>query len=350
MRAVVLGEDGTVALGDVAAPALCEPGEAIVRVRRAGICGSDLHVKHGRVPGATAGTVMGHEFTGIVEQVGDGVASVRPGARVVGSFVMPCGRCPACLRSDYHVCDDQVIPGYGLLYGDLPGAQAERVRVRNADLSLLEIPAGVDDERALLVGDNLTTAFYANRLGGVGEGMSVAVQGCGPVGLLAVEVAVALGASPVVAVDVAADRLAHARGLGAATIDASRASPGVAIEALTGGGGVDVVLDAAGGAPAVLVQALDLVRPGGQVVVVGVYSDLEATLPLAELWVRGLALRFAGTCPVPALWREVMDLVEGGQVDPRHVVSHRLPLADAARGYELFEARDGLKVVLEVEG
>lgn len=350
MKAIVLGPDGRLDHADVPRPTLQAPGDAIVRVRHSAICGSDLHVLHGRVAGAGPGTVMGHEFTGTVEEVGAAVTGLRPGASVVGSFVMPCAGCAACGRHEYHLCEDQVIPGYGMFFGDLAGAQAEYVRARNADLSLLEIPAGVDDEQALLVGDNLTTAYYANRLGGTGPGTFVAVQGCGPVGLLAIEIARARGADPVVAVDLAPDRLQRARALGAETIDVSRSSAGVAIEAFGGGHGADVVLDTAGGVPALLLQALDLVRPGGRVAVIGVYSDLEWTLPLAELWVKAVTLDFGGTCPVPALWKEVMDLVEQGRIDPRHVVTHRLPLADAARAYALLESREALKVVLRVAG
>ncbi|MDP9405456.1 MAG: zinc-binding dehydrogenase, partial [Actinomycetota bacterium] len=165
--------------------------------------------------------------------------------------------------------------------------------------------------------------------------------------MLALQLARGLGAARIVAIDVAAERLAAARALGADTIDAAGVSPGVAIEELTGGG-ADVVLDTAGGAPAVLAQTFDIVRPGGTVAVVGVYSDLEMTIPLADLWLRGVTLRFGGTCPVPALWHDVVALVAGGTVDPAAIVSHRLPLDEAPAGYELFASRAALKVVLEV--
>jgi threonine dehydrogenase-like Zn-dependent dehydrogenase len=237
-----------------------------------------------------------------------------------------------------------------MFFGDLGGAQAEYVLARNADLSLLRIPDGVDDEAALLVGDNLTTAYHANGLGGVGQGSFVAVQGCGPVGLLAIQVAIARGAHPVVGVDLAPARLERARDLGAETIDVSRSNAGVAVEEFGDGRGAEIVLDTAGGDPALLVQALDLVRPGGTIAVVGVYSDPEARLPLAEMWLNAVTLRFSSTTPVPALWREVMDDVTSGAIDPRHVVTHRLPFARAVEGYDLLEARDCLKVVLRVAG
>lgn len=350
MRAVLLAEDARVEVGSAPTPELSRPGDALVAVSLAGICGSDLHVKQGRVAGALPGLSLGHEFTGVVTATGPQVHGVAPGDRVVGSFVMPCARCPACAGEEYHLCEDQAIPGYGMFFGDHPGTQAEVALARNADLSLLRIPDGVDEGAALLVGDNLTTAYYANRIAGVGEGTFVAVQGCGPVGLLAVQVALASGADPVVAVDVAPARLEHARRLGARTIDVSRSSAGVAIERFGGGRGADVVLDTAGGDPALLVQALDLVRPGGTLAVVGVYAAPEATLPLAEMWLGGITLRFSSTSPVPALWREVMDLLAAGSIDPRSVITHRLPLGEAARGYELCERRESLKVLLEVAG
>ncbi len=347
MRAVVLGIDGAPALADVDEPALRHPGDAVVAVRKAAICGSDLHVLAGKIPGMAPGGVLGHEFTGVVAAVGEAVTSVAVGDRVVGSFLIPCGECAACAAARYNHCDDLRVLGYGALFGDLAGAQAERVVVPNADLTLLRIPDDLGDEQVLFAGDVLSTAYYAVRLGGVGAGDVVAVQGCGPIGMLALQLARGLGAGRVVAVDVAAERLDAARALGADTIDASGVAPGVAIEELTGAG-ADVVLDTAGGAPAVLAQTFDLVRPGGTIAVVGVYSDLETTIPLADLWLRGVTLRFGGTCPVPALWHDVVAMVRDGTVDPVAIVSHRLPLDDAVAGYELFASRAALKVVLDV--
>lgn len=323
--------------------------DAVVAVRKAAICGSDLHVLDGRIPGMPLGGVLGHEFTGTVRAVGDAVSGLTPGDRVVGAFLIPCGSCTACGRSDYNQCEDLRLLGYGAFFGDLPGAQAEYVRVPNADLTLMRIPEALSDEQILFAGDILATALYANRLGRVGRGTAVAVQGCGPLGLLTIEVARSRGADPIVAVDPVSERLELARDRGAqATINPSRSSPGVAIEAPTDGQGADVVLDTAGGTAAVLTQTFDLVRAGGTVAVVGVYSDPEATIPLGELFVRGITLAFGGTCPVQALWHEAVGLVEDGGVDPTGLISHRLALADAVTGYELFASREATKVVLDV--
>lgn len=343
-----MDDDGRPAVRPVDDPDVEDPDDAVVAVRKAAICGSDLHVLDGRIPGMTRGGVLGHEFTGTVAAVGDAVTGVAPGDRVVGAFLVPCGTCPACEREGYNQCGDLRLLGYGAFFGDLPGAQAEFVRVPNAGLTLMRIPDALTDEQALFVGDILTTALYANRLGRVAPGTTVAVQGCGPVGLLTIELAHSLGAAPVVAVDPVGERLELARSRGAEPIDPGRSSPGVAIEAHTGGQGADVVLDTAGGSVKVLTQAFDLVRAGGTVAVVGVYSDPEATLPLGELFVRGITLAFGGTCPVQALWHEAVALVESGDVDPTRIISHRLPLADAATGYELFASRQATKVVLDV--
>jgi threonine dehydrogenase-like Zn-dependent dehydrogenase len=349
MRAVVLQDAGTVAVGDVDEPGPLGPGDALVRVRRAAICGSDLHVVHGRIPGMLPGGVLGHEYTGVVEAVGAAVTGVAVGDRVLGAFCIPCGTCRPCRRRAYNHCPDLQVLGYGMFYGDLPGTQAERVRVPNADLALRRIPEGVDDEQVLLAGDILATAYYANRLGGVGEGTLVAVQGCGPVGLLTIQVARALGAQ-VVAVDLDEQRLARAAGYGAHTVNATRANPGVAMDAFGEGTGAEVVLDTAGGPASVLLQAFDLVRPGGTIAVVGVYSDLAVTIPLAQAFVANITLRLGGVCPVQAVWDDVLDMIARGEVTPEDIITHRMPLEDAAEGYALFESREALKVVLDVSG
>lgn len=347
MKAVVMAEIGELTLDDVESPGIVDAGDVLVRVTKAAICGSDLHVLHGKIPGMMPGGVIGHEFTGVVEKVAEGVDHVAPGDRVVGSFLIPCGSCSFCAERAYNFCEDIRVLGYGLFFGDLAGAQAETVRVPNAALTLMRIPDELDDEQVLFAGDILSTAYYVNQLAGVGEGQVVAVQGCGPIGILAIEIAMALGAERVVAVDVVADRLDRARALGADTIDASGSNPGVALEELTGGG-AHAVLDTAGGPPAVLSQAFDMVRPGGTVAVVGVYSDFEMSIPLNDLWLKGVQLKFGGTCPVPALWHDVVDLIAAGKIDPTTVITHRLPLSEALRGYELFASREALKVVLEV--
>jgi 2-desacetyl-2-hydroxyethyl bacteriochlorophyllide A dehydrogenase len=351
VKAVVLTEDEGVTIADVDEPELVEPGDAVVRVTTTAICGSDLHLLHGKIPGMLPGGVLGHEFTGVVEQLGDEVRGLAVGDRVVGSFLVPCGACGRCDRLDYNHCEHLRIIGYGMILGDLPGAQAERVRVPNADLALQVIPEELTEEQALFAGDILSTALYGVRLGGVGarDGQLVVVQGCGPVGMLTVEIALASGAEQVAAVDVAADRLRVAERLGAVPVDVSGRSAGPALERATGRL-ADVVIDTAGGPPTVLAQTFDLVATGGTIAVIGVYSDFEMTIPLNILFVNSVTLRFGGTCPVPALWHDAVELVRSGKIDPTAIITHRLPLEEAVRGYELFQSREALKVVLQVAG
>jgi threonine dehydrogenase-like Zn-dependent dehydrogenase len=347
VRAVVMEDIGRLAVSEVADPVVEEPSDAVVGVRKSAICGSDLHVLHGKIPGMAAGGVIGHEFTGVVESVGEAVDGLAVGDRVVGAFTIPCGPCTACVREAYNHCPDLRVLGYGMLYGDLAGSQAERVRVPNAALSLRRIPEALADEQALFAGDILTTAYYANRLGEVGPGKLVAVQGCGPVGIFAVQIARALGAE-VVAVDLSDERLARAAEYGAATVNATRSNPGVAMDRFGHGEGADVVLDTAGGDPGALLQTLEMVRPGGTIAVAGVYSDLEVVIPLAQTWLKNITLRFAGLCPVQALWGDVIAMVERGEIAPADIISHRLPLEEATHGYALFESRKAMKVVLDV--
>lgn len=345
MKAVVWQADGTVSVGDVDRPALSEPTDALVRITRSAICGSDLHLFE--APAVMPGETIGHEFVGVVEQVGEQVSGLEAGQRVVGSFLVPCGDCQACEEQRFNVCPDRQSPGGGLLFGSLGGAQAEWIRMPNAALTLLRIPDGLADEDALFVGDILTTAYYANRLGDVGPGKTVAVQGCGPVGLLAVQVAKALGAEQVYAIDREPDRLALAEEFGATPIDFSAANPAMALEAALGQGAA-VVLDTVGGSPKAFTQALGLAAPGGTVVVIGVYVGLDVAVPLHELFWKHITIRFGGLCPVPALWHEAMALVTDGRVNPSAIISHRLPLGEAVHGYDLFRRREATKVVLEV--
>jgi threonine dehydrogenase-like Zn-dependent dehydrogenase len=184
LRAVLFDDIGTVRVGDYPDPAIADPGDAIVRVTTAAICGSDLHLLHGRIPGMRPGSVIGHEFVGIVESTGEGVKRFKNGDRVVGSFLIACGACWFCAHGEYNNCDQLWVLGYGMFTGDLDGAQAEYVRVPVADLNLHEVDPGMTDEHAVFAGDILTTGVYICERAGVSPGDVVAIVGAGPVGLL----------------------------------------------------------------------------------------------------------------------------------------------------------------------
>jgi 2-desacetyl-2-hydroxyethyl bacteriochlorophyllide A dehydrogenase len=345
MRAAVFRAERVVETDDVPDPTVLAPTDAVVRVSRAAICGSDLHFFHGKAP-MDAGTVMGHEAVGVVAEIGSGVDRVQAGDRVVTSFHIACGRCWFCSRGQSGLCDDHAILGGGPFGGDLAGTQAQYVRVPSADVNLLRVPDAVDDERALFVGDVATTGVYAASLAAPGADDVVAIVGAGPVGLCTAMATLAAGVASVHIVDRDPARLALAASIGVLPIDIAAVSPEMALSRLTDGRGADVVVDAVG-APDAYLACLEMVRRGGRVVVVGMYAGESVELQLGVAWVRGLELRFAGETPVHAHWTETMGAVAAGRIDPLPLVSHRLSLEAAAAGYAAFDRREATKVVLD---
>jgi len=344
VRAVVFAGEGLVRVDDVAEPEVEARDDAVLRVTTTAICGSDLHFFHGKTP-IDPGEVLGHEVVGIVERVGGDVRRVHPGERVVASFHVACGRCWFCRHGQTGLCDDDAILGAGPFGGGLAGAQAELVRIPAADVNLLPVPDDVDDERAVFVGDVLTTGVYAAALADPGPEDAVAVVGMGPVGFCTVQALVAAGAGSVHVLETDPARLRLAEVAGAAGIDPTRTNPEMALARATGDRGADAVVDAVG-SPAAYETALSIVRRGGRVVVVGIYAGEIVDLQLGVYWARTLDVRFAGLCPVHAHWERAMSLLREGRVDPLPLVSHRLPLEEAPKGYELFERREASKVLL----
>ena len=344
MKAVVYEGIGSVAVRDVPDARIEEPEDAVVRVSVAGICGSDLHFLRGKAP-LEPGERIGHEAAGVVEAVGEDVEALAPGDRVVVAFNIACGKCWFCRRGETQLCEHFRNLGAGAFGGSLGGAQAELLRVPTADFNLLRIPEDVEDEIALFAGDVFTTGVYATALCGVASDTAVGVVGVGPLGFSVVQSALARGAATVVAFDRVPDRLALAEREGAVAVDVSERHPQMAAAEVTGDRGLDVVFEAVGGPPA-LETALDAARRGGTVGVVGLYAGEEVSLPLGVLWSRAIDLRFTGICPVHAWWEETMEGLRSGALDPRPLVSHRLHLDEAARGYALFDAHEATKVLL----
>jgi alcohol dehydrogenase len=344
VRAVTFRSRGVVAVAEVPDPQIEAEDDAIVRVTTSAICGSDLHFLHGKAP-LEPGDVMGHEAVGVVEAVGDRVQRFAVGDRVVVAFVIACGGCWFCRNGQTALCDDFRNLGAGIFGGSLPGAQAERLRVPAADVNLLAIPDSVDDERAVFVGDVLTTAVHAAEVAEVRPGETVAVVGAGPVGSLAVHALWGHDPGEVLAIDLDGGRLSLAERYGAVPIDASARNAQTAVFERTEGRGADVVLDAVGSATA-FERALDVVRRGGRVVVVGLYASETVPVQLGVWWTRALDLRFTGICPVHPVWERTMAEVEAGRLDPSPVVSHRMPLEDAPTAYDVFDRRLATKVLL----
>ena len=342
MRAVTFQSPGEVRIEEKPEPEPRAADDAVVRVEASGICGSDLHIFHGRVP-VEQGFTIGHEFVGTVLAAGEDVERVAVGDRVLGCFHTACGTCVACLRGDYHRCERGGVFGHGANLGGLEGAQAEQLLVPRANLTLRRVPDGVSDEVALFAGDVLGTGFHAIEHAGTRTGDSVAVLGLGPVGLCAVQAARAAGAAGVFAVDSVPQRLEMAASFGATPVHLTEEEPKRVIREATEGRGVDVVVDAVGD-PGPLAMAVSLARNAGTVSGVGAYAGV-GEVPLGLAWLKGLTLRL-GLANVIAHVDRVLALVEAGRLDPAPLVTHRMSLDDAAEAYALYDRREALKIVL----
>lgn len=317
--------------------------DAIVKVEACGICGSDLHIYHGHGFSPDIGFCVGHEAVGEVVEVGRGVSRLKVGDRVMMPASVGCGACRHCLSGVVNLCETGQAGCYGLS-SSLQGSQAEAVRVPAADFNAMPIPDGVTDEQALLMTDNLATAWFGVRNADVAPGSSVAVVGLGPIGLMAVDSAFVMGAHAVFAIDPVPERRALAEAAGAIALH-----PDVAVEAIreaTRGRKLDCVIEAVGRAETVDL-ALRLVRARGVVSVIGVQQSRRYAFPLERFFAAGLTFR-AGTCSVAEELPALIPLVQSGRLKPEKYVSHRLALSDGAEAYRLFDARDAgaLKMVL----
>ncbi|MGE5273254.1 MAG: alcohol dehydrogenase catalytic domain-containing protein [Verrucomicrobiota bacterium] len=341
MKAVVLRAPGDVGVDDVPDPAILDPGDAIVRVNATAICGADLFPFHGMTPGFEAGTILGHEFAGEVVEVGADVRTLQKGERVVNASMISDGTCPSCRAGRVTQCEGRSLFGYSGVYPRLDGGQAELVRVPRADRVLRPLPDEVTDEAAVFLADILPTGYGAVVRGGVAAGDTVVVVGCGPVGLMAVLCAAGL-AGRLLAVDGVPERRALAEALGAEAVEPGQAADAVA--RATEGLGADVVVEAAG-SPGGLDASLRLARGRGVVSVVGAHFEPDYPLDNALMFERELTLRFSigdPTADAGLLLRKMAV----GELDPTPVITHRMPLTDAAEAYRLFDSREATKVVL----
>lgn len=342
MWALTFHGPGDVRHEEVPDPRPVEPEDAVVRVEAAGLCGSDLHPWHGRETGLDRGTVLGHELAGTVEEVGPAVERFAPGDRVVAPFTTSCGECFYCRAGISCRCLRGQLFGWVEGGAGLHGAQAERVRVPLADATLVRLPPSVEPELALLAGDVLPTGLYgAELLGPLHPGATVAVVGCGPVGLAAVAALREAGAGTVLAVDRVAARLEAAHAMGAQPVDAGSDDPVEAARGATGGRGADGVVEAVG-SPEASRLAFDLLRPGGTLAAVGVHTERTFPFSPSEAYDRNLTLR-AGRCPARRLMEPSLGLLRSGRHSFAELITHRLPLSDGPAAYRMFaERRDGV--------
>jgi 2-desacetyl-2-hydroxyethyl bacteriochlorophyllide A dehydrogenase len=342
MRAVTFQAPGEVRIEERPEPTLEHPDEAIIRIEASGVCGSDLHIYHGRVP-VEPGTVIGHEYVGEVIAVGDAVSRVAVGDRVLGCFHVACGSCTACLRGDYHRCERGRTFGHGKNLGALGGTQADQALVPFADMVLRKVPEGMSADIALFAGDVMGTGYHAVAHSRMQMGDTVAVLGLGPVGLCAVQTALAGGASHVFAVDSVEERLELAAQFGATPVHLTEGNPKAEVRGATGGRGADVVIEAVG-APAAVDAAISLARNAGTVSGIGVQVG-KSEMNLGLAWLKGLDIRL-GQANVIAHVDAVMALLESGKLDPTPLVTHHMKLDEAVEAYEIYDRREALKIIL----
>jgi 2-desacetyl-2-hydroxyethyl bacteriochlorophyllide A dehydrogenase len=342
MRAVTFQAPGEVRVEDVPEPEILDPADAIVGIDATGVCGSDLHIYHGRVK-IEPGFTIGHEYVGTVIAAGPDVRDVNVGDRVLGCFQTACGRCFFCRRGWFHKCDSSRTFGHGATLGSLAGTQAERALVPNADLVLRRLPEGMSDDVALFAGDVMGTGYHSVVESGLRPGDVAAVLGLGPVGLCAVQAARAAGAAHVIAIDSVAERLAMAASFGAQAVHLSEDDPRAAARGATDGRGVDVCIDAVGD-PRALELALRLTRKCGTVQAIGVYAE-RCEVHMGLMWIKALRL-CSGHANVIAHVDRVVAMMSAGLLDPSPLVTHHMSLDDAAEAYALYDRREALKIVL----
>ncbi len=370
-------------------PELVNPHDAIVKITRTAICGSDLHLYDGFIPTMEAGDIMGHEFMGIVEEVGKEVTNLRRGDRVVVPFTIACGSCLFCKKKLWAACDNtnpnahlmetaygysgSGLFGYSHMMGGYAGGQAQYVRVPFANVGPLKIESDLPDEKVLFLSDIFPTGYMAAENAQIEPGDTVAVWGCGPVGQFTIASAFMLGAARVIAIDRVPERLAMARSIGAITIDYSEEDVKVlqALKDLTGGIGPDSCIDAVGleahsnelqgfydgiktalmletDRPIVLRQAIQAVRKGGTVSLPGVYGGLLDKVPFGAAFGKGITMKM-GQTNMHTYMKPLLERIEKNQIDPSYIISHRITLDQAPEMYNIWRDKkeDVTKIVID---
>lgn len=346
-------------------PKIMHPNDVILKVVRSAICGSDLHLYNGMVPDTRVGTTFGHEFTGVVEEMGSSVETLKRGDRIMVPFNISCGRCFFCERQLYGNCEltnqsatvASGVFGYSHTTGGYDGGQAQFVRVPFADVGPMKIPDDMDDEDVLFLTDIFPTGYMAAEMGSIHEGDTVVCFGAGPVGLFAAKSAFLMGAGRVIVVDCLDYRLEFARKFtGCETVNFKHVDDIVVhLKKLTDGRGSDVTIDAVGldatgswlqsftgkvmlmqaGAATVLDWAIDVTRKAGHVSIVGVYGPPWNFVPIGTAMNKGLTLRM-NQCHVKRYMPHLLELIREGHVNPNEIISHRASLEEVDDAYDIF--------------
>ena len=377
MKALCWMGSGKVEVHTVSDPTLLNPHDAIIKITRTAICGSDLHLFDGFIPTMEEGDILGHEFMGIVEEVGKEVNNLQRGDRVVVPFTIACGKCEFCRKKIWSACDNtnpnahlmeavygysgSGLFGYSHMMGGYAGGQAQYVRVPFANVGPLKIESDLPDEKVLFLSDIFPTGFMAAENAHIQENDIVAVWGCGPV---AIASAFILGAARVVAIDRLPERLGMARSIGAVTVDYSEEGMSVltALKDLTGGIGPDSCIDAVGleahsaqlqgmydkvkttlmlgtDRASVLRQAIQAVRKGGTVSIPGVYGGLLDKVPFGAAFGKGITMKM-GQTNMHTYMKPLLGRIEKGQIDPTYIISHRISLEDAPEMYKVWRDKE----------
>ena len=344
MKSLVFFGDRELSLEEVERPTIQKNTDAVIKTVLTTICGSDLHIYHGELP-VEPPFPIGHEFVGVVEEVGKGVRKFKEGDRVAVSCVVHCGHCYYCLRGLYGHCEQGGIYGCGSLLGNLGGAQAEYVRVPFADLGMYKIPDGMREDEVLYVGDILATGFTGAVNGRIQPGDIVAVFGSGPVGLCAQVCAQLFSPAVVMAVDILDYRLEISRSLGCVTVNPGREDTLAKIGELSQGRGADVAIEAVGVSPT-MEGCLNVVRPGGRVSSVGIFSQpMEFPLPVLCMKDVSLVMSIVDVQWMPNLIR----LIREKKLDLTFLNSHTMSLAEGVKAYEIFDRKEDqvLKILMK---
>lgn len=346
MKGLVFKEKGIVALMDVKKPEIVKDTDAIVKISLTTICGSDVHLVQGHIP-TEPGYVIGHEYVGVIESVGKEVKNLKPGDRVAGPAAPYCGQCENCNKGQLAHCLNGGIHGSGKEFGGLDGTHSEYIRVPNAHVNLLKIPNTVTDEQALFVGDILSTGYTGARDADIKMGDTVVIFGGGPVGLCAVETAKLYNPSQIILVGYRDTyRMEVGRQMGADyTILSSKEDVKKRIFELTGGKGADAAIEAAGTVQT-LNNAVRCVGIGGRVSIVSLFST-PIELPMQELCMKNIQIRMG--LGYLGDMNKLLKLVEKGTINTSHLISHRISLNDAEKGFEIFSNRTEpvLKIIME---
>jgi threonine dehydrogenase-like Zn-dependent dehydrogenase len=401
VKAVVFHGIGDIRLDNVPEPKIQQRNDAIIRITASAICGTDLHLVRGTLPGVKPGTILGHEAVGIVEEVGPDVRNVRAGDRVVVPSTIACGYCSYCRAGYYSQCDHSNPhgPHAGTAFfggtedsGPFQGLQAQFARIPYANVGLVRVPDDVSDDQAIMISDIFPTAYFGAELADVKPGRTVAIFGCGPVGQFAIASAKMMRAGRVIAIDTIESRLDMARAQQAEVIDFNTEDPVEAIMRLTGGIGVDRAIDAVGvdattahdgpaakkaqqhkkefeqqlkeiapkrkprgkhwvpgDAPSqALSWAVEALAKAGTLSIIGVYPDSARTFPIGQAMNKNLTLRM-GNCNHRKYIPMLLDLVQNGTIDPTEILTNTEPITGAIEAYEAFDTRQPGWIKVELE-